>query len=161
MKIRYGQRIKMHIFNSIRGKLYISLENGASLKIGKFLMITGPLYIKCTENSLVEIGDNCFFNHNCSITSDEYIKIGNRCNIANNVVIVDHNHIITNEEVSGDIISTPVIIQDGVWLGANSVVTKGVHIGKGSVLGAGGVAIKDIPEHEIWGGVPATKIRDI
>ena len=52
-------------------------------------MVTGPLNIKGTENSTIKIGNNCFFNHYCSITSADSITIGSECNIANNVVIVE------------------------------------------------------------------------
>ena len=80
-KVRYGYRIQMNPVNSIRGKLKIQLEVDAKLVIGKFLMATGPLNIKGIENSTIYIGDNCFFNHNCSITSCVNITIGNKCNM--------------------------------------------------------------------------------
>ena len=138
--------------NSIRGKLNLQLEKSARLEIGKFLMVTGPLNIKGTENSIIRIGDNCFFNHNCSITASESITIGNECNIANNVVIVDHDHKIENDGISGQIEGKPVVLGNRAWIGANVVITKGVSIGDGSVAAAGAVVTKDIPPHEIWGG---------
>ena len=44
-----------------------------------FLMTAGPFYIKCTDKAEITIGDNCFFNHNCSLTAAENIVIGNQC----------------------------------------------------------------------------------
>ena len=151
LKLRYGNRIKIHPINSIRGELNINLARGATIEIGKFLMTTGPLNLKGTENSKIVIGNNCFFNHNCSITADCSVHIGDECNIANNVVIVDHDHIIEKNGVEGKIVSSPVQIGDRVWIGANSIITKGKNIGDGSVIAAGAVVTKDVPAHEIWG----------
>lgn len=52
-----------------------------------------------------------------------------------------------------------VKIQDDVWLGAGAVITAGVTIGKGAIIGAGSVVTRDVPDCEIWAGVPAGKIR--
>ena len=53
-----------------------------------------------------------------------------------------------------------VIIDEDVWCGANVTILKGVHIGRGSVISAGAVLTKNTGEYEIWGGVPAKKIKD-
>ena len=122
-------------------------------------MSMGPLNLKVGGH--LTLGAECFFNHNVSITCNESIAIGNNCNIANNVVIVDHDHVITSQGVEGATTSSPVIIGDKVWIGANSVITKGVTIGEGSVIAAGAVVTKNVPAHEIWGGVPAARIKRI
>lgn len=54
----------------------------------------------------------------------------------------------------------PIVIEKDVWCGANVTVLKGVTIGKGSVIAAGAVVTKNVGEYEIWGGVPARKIKD-
>jgi Acetyltransferase (isoleucine patch superfamily) len=54
---------------------------------------------------------------------------------------------------------TTVIGQD-VWIGYGVIISRGVKIGDGAVVGAGSVVTHDIPEYEIWAGVPAKKIRD-
>lgn len=51
-----------------------------------------------------------------------------------------------------------VIIKNDVWIGCAAVITKGVTIGDGAVVAAGAVVTTDIPDFEIWGGVPARKI---
>ena len=47
-----------------------------------------------------------------------------------------------------------------MWIGHNSTIIGGIRIGRGSIIAAGAVVTKDIPPCEIWGGVPAKKIRD-
>lgn len=52
------------------------------------------------------------------------------------------------------------IVADDVWIGTNAIILAGVKIGHGAIIAAGSVVNKDIPECEIWGGVPAKKIKD-
>ena len=78
---------------------------------------------------------------------------------ANNLVIVDHDHIVDNEGVTGKMISNPTIIEDRVWCGANVTITKGVRIGTGAVIAAGTVVTKDVPEKAVMAGVPAKRIH--
>ena len=70
-------------------------------------MSAGPCYIKCTEKARCRIGEKVFMNHNCSITCAEEITIGDACNIANNVVIVDHDHRLGKVGVENGLESTP------------------------------------------------------
>ena len=85
----------------------------------------------------------------------------NNCNIANNVVIVDHNHKIGNNGVIDGLDCSPIKIGDNVWIGANVTILKGISIGNGSIIAAGAVVNTNIPSCEIWGGVPARKIKNI
>ena len=54
-----------------------------------------------------------------------------------------------------------VVIEDYVWIGANSIVLKGVHIGYGAVIGAGSVVTKDVPPLTIYAGNPARYVKDV
>ena len=55
--------------------------------------------------------------------------------------------------------TSPIVIEDDVFIGANSIICKGVHIGARSIIAAGSVVVKDIPRDEVWGGNPARFIR--
>ena len=55
--------------------------------------------------------------------------------------------------------ATPVIIEDGVLVGANAVVIEGVHVGKNAVVAAGAVVIEDVPENAVVAGCPARVIK--
>lgn len=161
LHIRYGTNIKMSAINSIKGKFKVELFSRSSLEIGSFLMSAGPCYIKCTEKARCKIGDKVFINHNCSITCTEEITIDDACNIANNVVIVDHDHRLGKYGVEEGLVSTPVHIGRNVWIGANAVILRGVSIGDGAIIAAGAIVNKDIPAYEIWGGVPAKRIKGL
>lgn len=159
LKVIYYHKIKLSFFNSFRGKISIHLEKNSNLFIGRFLMTQGPLYIKALSDSKIKIGHNVFFNHNCSITCLDEVLIGNRCNIANNVIIVDHDHKYDKNGVITGYNCNRVKIGNNVWIGANSVILKGVEIGDGAIVAAGAVVNSNIPPHELWGGVPAVKIK--
>jgi acetyltransferase-like isoleucine patch superfamily enzyme len=75
---------------------------------------------------------------------------------------VDHDHDIsgTGALPKSPGPCAPIVLSDYVWVGANSVILKGVEIGLGSVIAAGAVVTKSIPPNEIWGGVPARKIGE-
>lgn len=145
--------------NAIRGAFKVEVLDNGHIKIGNFIMTRGPLYLKAVNDGKLSIGDNVFFNHNCSITCSESITIGSHCMFANNLVIIDHDHKIDERGVTGALVSKPIVIEDRVWCGANVTITKGVHIGTGAVIAAGAVVTKDVPERAVVAGVPGKIIR--
>ena len=156
-KILYGSRIQMAKINSLKGRIEIDLFSDAKCRIGNFLMTAGPFYIKCTDKAEITIGDNCFFNHNCSLTAAENIVIGNQCMFANNFVVVDHDHDRKDGKILKELVSAPVKIGNNVWCGANVTVLKGVTIGDGAVIAAGSVVNRDVAAYSVVAGVPARK----
>ena len=157
-KILYGSRIQMAKINSLKGRIEIDLFSDAKCRIGNFLMTAGPFYIKCTDKAEITIGDNCFFNHNCSLTAAENIVIGNQCMFANNFVVVDHDHDRKDGKILKELVSAPVKIGNNVWCGANVTVLKGVTFGDGAVIAAGSVVNRDVAAYSVVAGVPARKI---
>lgn len=152
----------MNAINSLRGKLSINIGKFGSIQIGRFLMITGPAYLKTGESGRTVIGKNVFLNHNFSATAMDEIIIGDNCNIGNNCVIVDHNHEQNAGKAEGSVFSTErVVIERNVWLGANVTVLKGVTIGEGAIVAAGTVVTQDIESSTIVVGVPARKIGEV
>ncbi len=90
------------------------------------------------------------------------VHIGNTVNLAQNITIsgLNHNFNDVNTTIIEQGVSTsPIIINDDVWIGANSVVLAGVTIGKHSVVGAGSVVTKNIPSYSVAVGNPARVIK--
>jgi acetyltransferase-like isoleucine patch superfamily enzyme len=90
------------------------------------------------------------------------VTIGTGVMVGPNAVIVssDHDHLQTERLiVLQDHVMAPVFIEDDVWIGANVVVCGGVRIGRGAVVAAGAVVIRDVPPMAIVGGVPARALR--
>ena len=100
-----------------------------------------------------------------TIVAASAVDIGARVSIGANVVIVDTDfHPLTpelrrNSPNAG--VSIPVAIEDDVFIGMNSLILKGVHIGRGSVIGAGSVVTRNIPELVVAAGNPAQIISHL
>jgi acetyltransferase-like isoleucine patch superfamily enzyme len=112
----------------------------------------------------ITLGKDVFINKNTIIVSAESIQIGNDVLLADNVSIYDHDHLTSQVDIpygKQGYITAPVIIDDNVWVGSHSVILKGVHIGKGAIVAAGSIVNNNIPEYQVWGGVPAKFIKSI
>ena len=118
------------------------------------------------ENTLLKIGNNTTIFGTC-IHAYRHISIGNNCLIAANCQIMEgHGHDLSFSNVENRINTTgmdnikPIIIEDNVWICANTIVLPGVKIGYGSIITANSVVNKDIPPMVIAGGNPAIIIKD-
>ena len=94
------------------------------------------------------------------------VRIGNYVNIGVNTVIYDNDfHPLDwqarRDNTMNQVAGSAVVIEDDVWIGGNSIILKGVHIGRGAVVGAGSVVTRDIPEGTIWAGNPAQFIKKV
>ena len=92
------------------------------------------------------------------------VSIGSHVNLAQGITVTALNHNFTDTEKRIDeqgVSTTPVVIEDDVWIGANAVVLPGVRIGTHSVVAAGAVVTKDVPPHSIVAGIPAKLIKKI
>ncbi len=112
------------------------------------------------ENAIIEIGDNTRIN-GASIHATEKISIGKNCLIAANVTIIDsdgHGLSPVQRNLINPV-SQPVIIEDNVWIGINSIILKGVKIGRNSVIGAGSIVTKNVPSNCVAAGNPACVVK--
>lgn len=111
----------------------------------------------------IRIGSNVQFGQDCHI--DTNADIGNDVLIAGRVCFIErygHSYgepcvTIWNSK-AGD--EEKIIIEDDVWVGDGALVLSGVKIGKGAIVAARSVVTEDIPPCEIWGGIPAKRIKD-
>ena len=97
------------------------------------------------------------------------ITIGDNVLLANNITLAAGTHEYWHADrpiVQQRMIFGEIVVGDGVWIGANTVVLtsarnkRTITIGNGAIIAAGSVVNKDIPPNEIWGGVPAQLIRN-
>jgi acetyltransferase-like isoleucine patch superfamily enzyme len=108
----------------------------------------------------VVIGDRTRIGIGCVLIGP--VSIGSDVMLAQNIVCSGLNHGYT--DVSMPIADQPVntaeiVVEDEVWIGANSVITAGVRIGKHSVVGGGSVVTRDVPPYCVVGGNPARILR--
>ena len=115
---------------------------GENVSIGPYSILTAPVTrIIIKRNSYS--GPKLFIS-----TGNHYLKKGY------------FSRLLTNEDKKRDgaNLNWDVVIEEDVWMGANvTVLCK--HIGRGAVIAAGAVCVKDIPPYTIWGGVPAKMLK--
>ena len=103
----------------------------------------------------INIGNNCGFSGTV-IAAFKNIHLGNNVRCGANTLITDSDWHLDDPRVG---VSKEIFIDDNVWLGVNSVILKGVRIGKNSIIGANSLVTSDIPENVIAAGNPCKVIR--
>lgn len=114
----------------------------------------------------VEIGDNAVIMMGAVINIGAAIGAGTMIDmgaiLGGRATVGKNCHIGAGAVLAGVIepaSATPVIVEDGVLVGANAVVIEGVHVGKNAVVAAGAVVIEDVPENAVVAGCPARVIK--
>ena len=119
--------------------------------------------VENTNESVVQIEDECYIGYNLSILALAKIHIGRKVLIASNVLITSQNHGINPESteyyMDQALNGKEVYIGEGSWIGEKTCILPGVNIGKKCVIGAGSVVTKDIPDYCISAGNPAKIIK--
>lgn len=117
------------------------------------------VYISDAKN--IKIGRYVRINENVILQG--HIEIGKYVMIAPNTSILTTNHIYSDLHIpmvcQGESRPMPVKIDDDVWIGRNCVILPGIHIGKGSIIGANTVVTKNVEPFSIVGGVPGKLIK--
>ena len=128
------------------------MKRGGNTRFEDHIYISGP--------GRVSIGKSCQINEHVFIQG---AIIGNYVMIAPYVSLIANMHKFDRTDIpmvqQGKVEGNIVIIEDDVWLGRNVIVMPGVRIGKGSIVAAGSVVTKDVPEYVIVGGTPAKIIK--
>lgn len=128
--------------------------------------LAGPVILHTWEGGRIEIGDYTGAS-SVVISSRSGVKIGRHCNLGGNVRIFDHDfHSIDADVRRGprgceDCSTRPIRIGNDVFIGAQSIILKGVTIGDRAIIGAGSVVTKDVPADTIAAGNPAAIIRQV
>jgi acetyltransferase-like isoleucine patch superfamily enzyme len=139
-------------------------ESNEGIRIGQNAYLGRNAILSCKEGSIF-LDDYCNISANCSLLSETEIRLGKYCFLAGNCYLVaggNHNF----EKTSVPIMFQPSFSKGGikvgedVWLGAGVIVLDDVAIGKGCVVGAGGVVIESLPEYGIAVGSPARPVKD-
>lgn len=123
-------------------------------------VITAPFY--CDYGFNISIGKNFYTNYNVTILDGAKVTFGDNVFIAPNCVFSTAGHAIDSEQRSRGLeIALPITVGDNVWIGTNVSVLPGVTIGNNTIIGAGSVVNKNIPEGVIAAGNPCKVIRKI
>lgn len=166
-KIELDQKMcaeKLYDFNQTRpsegGKRTAMLKDMFA-KIGENCYVEPPLRANwgCRH---VYFGNDVYANFNLTLVDDADIYVGNHVMFAPNVVVATAGHTINPALRKKQAqFNLPVHIKDNVWIGAGVVILPGVTIGENTVIGAGSVVTKNIPDNVVAFGNPCEVVRQI
>ncbi len=162
---------------------HVEMPNKGVVCEGNNVIIHANVRLECSEQSLIRISNNVeIFDHSViqslggeisigqNVIIGEYTTIQAQASviIEDDVLLASKIQIISNCHVYEDIripikyqqnISKPIIIKKGAWIGINTTLLSGVTIGRNSVIGAGSVVNRDVPDYTVVGGTPARVLK--
>ncbi len=127
-------------------------------KVDDSFFIIPPFYSDFGEN--IHIGKNVFVNHACTFMDRGGIILEDNVLIGPKVNLITTTHPINPAERRATI-SQPILIKKGAWIGVGATILPGVTVGENSIVAAGAVVSKDVPDNSIVGGIPAKLIKSI
>jgi acetyltransferase-like isoleucine patch superfamily enzyme len=156
---------------------YVMVARKGSFKIGKCLAMNNGIkgnpigcYSKCTffvnKGASLTIGNDVGVSQTAIICHDN-IVIGDKVKIGGGVKIYDTDFhsldpvVRASKEDQNQKKTAAVFIEDNVFIGAYSIILKGLTIGENSIIGAGSIVTKSVPKNQIWAGSPAKFIKEI
>jgi acetyltransferase-like isoleucine patch superfamily enzyme len=104
------------------------------------------------KGAVIRIGNGTYLNRNTFVLANSMVDIGSDVRISWDVIIMDSDQHEVPGSVKGD---RPITIESDVLIGCRSIILKGVHIGKGAIIGAGSLVTRNVPAFTVVGGVPA------
>ena len=152
LKLENGKRFSA-AFPAIASPLTeITVEGKSELRIDRKLKMHNGAKIRVRKGGKLEIGKNFGMSNGCVVTAYDHIKIGDYVMLGPNVLIYDQDH---DYRAEGGVAAmkfktAPVVIGNNVWIGANTVVLRGTHIGNNCVIAAGCVVKADIPDGTVF-----------
>ena len=166
--------LRFHLVNAIcrllpdasLSTLRAALYRTVGFKIGPGVAFLSTIAINGDGPNIygrLTIGEGSVFSLHPTFNLDDTITIGRNVAVSPGVEIWTGTHLIgpSSQRWTPTITSRPVIIEDGVWIGLNSVILPGVVIGRGSVISAGSVVRKSVPPNSLVGGNPAQVIKEL
>jgi len=168
---RYSPSVRHHV-RLLRTARYIHrLDSvGSHVAFGAGVRIEGPVRIHLADRSavlegailngtgVIRVGAGSSIGHESVIVAREEVTIGANCMLAGRCYVIDVDHEFTSAYtpiVQQELRVAPIRIGDDVWIGAYTVILRGVTIGDGCVVGASSVVTADLPAGTVAVGVPA------
>ena len=137
-------------------KLKKSILRAFGAKIGRGVWVKPGVRVKYPWH--LEIGDYCWIGEDVWIDNLTKVRIGNNVVLSQNSMLLCGNH--NYKKSSFDLIMSEIHLDDGVWIGAKSIVCGGVTCESHSILTVNSVATCNMEAYYIYSGNPAEKIRE-
>ena len=113
----------------------IRVAEGGHFDVGCGTYLSENCLVQVNRGAAASVGDFVFMNASSRIVVAEHLEVGDGAMLGPNVCVYDHDHVVGPEGVTSELASAPVTIGSRAWVGANSVVTKGVALAPRVVVG--------------------------
>lgn len=157
--LQFGKDSNIEFPYKINRPENVSIGNSTTILEGARL----DTYLVDEKYGKIIIGNNCYIGYGFSAISGGDILLGDYILIASDVTIVSHNHGMNPEGnvsyMHQELGAENVTIGDGCWIGEKVQIMPGVSVGKKSIIAAGAIVTRDIPDYSIVAGVPAKVIK--
>lgn len=166
VRLRFADHIRLGSGCYLDEGVYIhACPNGVDVGAKTMVMHGAILHVynfRDLPHAGIKIGRECLIGEYSVIRGQGGVTLGDRVYTSPMTQILAVNHVFDDPDrpfVEQGITAEGIVIEDDVWLGANAVITDGVHIGKGAVVAAGAVVTDDVPPHAVVAGIPARVVR--
>lgn len=138
-----------------RGVLVFHPENiflGSNIYVGHYAIL------KAYYKNYLRIGDGSWIGQNCFFHAGGGLSIGKNVGMGPGVQIITSFHKDEGKDkpiLHSEVVFREVTVEDDADIGAGAILLPGVHVGKGSQIGAGAVVTKNVPAYSVVAGVPA------
>lgn len=156
-------RLRLGGRNHIQGSDSFYIRRGGVVSIGCGTSLRNRITFRVDEGAHISLGNGVFVNDGCEFNCHESITVGNGVMFGQNVLLYDHDHDYRKGPVRKrtEFITAPITIKANVWIGSNTVILKGVTVGENSIIAAGSVLTKDVPDNCVFYNVRKNEIKDI
>lgn len=140
-----------------RGKLLRlgGIEAAKSVHLRSGVRIVGAGEVQLKQN--VFLNEGVYMDASASIRIEPWVQVGNHARL----ITSTHELDTRGPKVAGELVTAPIVIEEGAWIGAGATVLPGVTVGHHAVLGSGAIATRDLEPYGIYVGVPARLLRMI
>lgn len=146
-----GNRVSIGAQCNLSFPFSIKCHKKASLQIGNNFKARSNFCINLSEEGNLKIGNNVFFNRGCSINCRANVTVGDNCIFGENVLVYDHDHCFDcNSGLKEGYVCRKIVIGEGCWIGAGTIILKGVTIGDNVLISAGSLVKRDIPSNSLF-----------
>ncbi len=131
--------------------------------IGRGTAVTGYVHMvgprDCARG--LHIGSGCILGPDIILGLDASITLGKNVSIGPRAVLYTATHPlgVADRRMQLDVLSRPIVVGDGAWIGMGATILPGVHVGRGAVVGAGAVVNEDVADNVLVAGNPATVVH--
>lgn len=142
------------------GVLIFHPENvvfGSNIYIGHQTILKGYYKNELTIQNNVWIGQQCFIHSAGGVIISEGVGVGPKVSILSSQHMVEGQHLPV---MASPLEFAQVILKRGSDIGCGAIILPGVTVGVGAIVGAGSVVNRNVPDYEIWAGIPARKISE-